>query len=514
MSDLFESEGALSPAEERFEKYRQRSGFILAPLLFVFVLMWPMPELSQAAHRLAAIAAFTATLWITEVIPMPAAALLGPALCVLFGVAPVKTVFAPFADPVVFLFIGSFIIAQAMFTHGLDRRIAVSVLSSKWVGPRPGRILFAFAAVTLFVSMWLSNTATTAMMYPIGLSLIAALSKSDPSDKGKSVRPYAISMLLLCAYASSLGGLGTPVGTPPNLIGLGMIQSATSVRISFFHWMLITAPAILLLFAFLMLTTGRSWSKKSLHLEHFHDWIHLEKKRLGVMSRGEKNTTIVFGVIVALWIIPGITGFILGSESTMAVFLNEHLPESVAALVGTMLLFLLPVEWSKRTFTMNWREAAKIDWGTILLFGGGLSLGTLMFSTGLAETAGRAVQEWTGARSVPAMTFLFTGVGILLSEFSSNTAAANVLIPIAIGMAKASGVNPLLPALGACLGVSMGFMFPVSTPPNAIVYGSGMIPITRMIRYGIIMDLAAAVIMPLVILWWAPFVLPELGLAP
>jgi sodium-dependent dicarboxylate transporter 2/3/5 len=499
----------ISPAEERFENLRRRSGFLLAPLLFVIIVLLPFPGLSREAHFLAAIVAFTAMLWITEAIPMAAAALLGPALCVGFGIGPMKAVFAPFADPVVFLFIGSFILAEAMFRHGLDRRIAVTILSLKMVGPRPGRILVAFSLVTLFLSMWLSNTATTAMMYPIGLSLLSALTKAGKQNgrKPDSVA-YASAIMLLCAFSSSLGGMGTPVGTPPNLIGLGMISQATGIHISFFQWMLLALPIVVVLYVFLLLTLGRKARTQFSEMSGFHEWIRSERESLGPLSKGERNTAIAFLCTAALWILPGIISILFGSGSEVSKFLEVHLPESVAAIVGITLLFVLPTNWRERTFTLGWKQAAQIDWGTILLFGGGLSLGSLMFATGLAEGIGETLQEWTGAHTIVAMTFLFTALAIFTSELTSNTASANVIIPIAIGLAQASGVSVLLPALGACLGASMGFMLPVSTPPNAIVYGSGLVPITRMIRHGFAMDLMAAVVIPCVLFLWGPVVLP------
>jgi len=505
----------LSASAERFERVRQRSGLVLAPLGFALIALSPIQGLSPEAHRLAAVAVLTAILWITEAIPLSVTALFAPCLCVLLKVAPAKTVFAPFADPVVFLFIGSFIIAKAMFAHGLDRRVAIAVLALKWVGPRPGRIIVAFSAVTLFLSMWLSNTATTAMMYPIGLSLLTTLSAANGRrEMTPSVRAYASGLMLLCAYAASLGGLGTPVGTPPNLIGLGMIYKATSVRISFFHWMLLVGPIMLLLYGVLLWVMSSTVRGQFPHRAKVQDWIRAEKDRLGKMSRGERNTAIAFAVTAGLWILPGVISLLFGAASGVAGFLEERMPEAVVALLGATLLFVLPVDWGKRTFTIGWKEAASIDWGTILLFGGGLSLGSLMFSTGLAEVAGLVLQDWTGAHTVTAMTFLFTAVAILMSELTSNTATANVIIPIAIGLAQGSGVNPVLPALGACLGASAGFALPVSTPPNAIVYGSGLVPITHMIRYGIFIDIAAAIIIPVVLLSWGPLLLPGIAAVP
>jgi sodium-dependent dicarboxylate transporter 2/3/5 len=495
-------------AEERFERVRRRTGLALAPAIFLLFLLLPFEGLSREAHGLAAVVGFVATLWITEAIPIPAAALLGPTLCVLMGIGPAKTVFAPFADPVVFLFIGSFVLAQAMFVHGLDRRIAVSILALKWVGARPWRIMVAFAGVTAFISMWVSNTATTAMMYPIALSLLTALDKASGRDKRSSgVRPYAVVMLLLCAYASSLGGLGTPVGSPPNLIGIGMIDKATGVHISFFQWMLLTLPIMGVMFLILLPYLGRAAKGSFPDTAGLQQWVRAERDGPGPLSRGERNTAMAFALTAAMWIVPGLLTIILGNQHPVAKFLTDNLPESAAAIIGATLLFLFPVKWREHEFTLSWKQAVDIDWGTILLFGGGLALGGLMFSTGLGEAAGRAIEAATGAHSLAAVTFLVTGLGIIMSEFSSNTASANVIIPIAIGLAESSGVNPLIPALGACIGTSMGFLLPVSTPPNAIVYGSGLVPITKMIRYGLFLDLTAAVVVPSVLLLWGPVVL-------
>jgi solute carrier family 13 (sodium-dependent dicarboxylate transporter), member 2/3/5 len=493
----------ISAGEERFEAIRRKAGFVLAPLSFCVVWLAPLDGLTREAHLLAAIAALTVMLWITEAIPIPAAALLGPALCVVFGVAPAKIVLAPFADPVVFLFIGSFMLAQGLYAHGLDRRIAVSILALKWVGPHPTRILIAFAGITLVISMWLSNTATTAMMYPIGLSLFAALGRKETG--GSSV--YVSGMLLMCAYASSIGGIGTPVGTPPNLIGIGLIEKATGIHIGFFQFMLLALPSVLVMFALLYLLLGRKAAAAFPKIENFASWIADQRRELGPLSRGERNAAGAFLLTALLWIVPGVVVIVAGANSDAAKWLNEHLPESIAAVFGATLLFVLPVNWKRREFTLNWRQAADIDWGTILLFGGGLSLGGLMFTTGLAEAIGHSLRDFTGAQSLVALTFLFTGIAIILTEFTSNTAAANVIIPVALAMSVECGVNPLIPALGACMGASMAFLLPVSTPPNAIVYGSGLVPITQMIRHGFALDLAAAILVPLVLLTWGQWVM-------
>jgi sodium-dependent dicarboxylate transporter 2/3/5 len=476
-----------SPAEELFNRRRRTAGLFLGPLVLVVLLVAPLP-LAPAAHTLAAILAMMVVLWITEALPLAVTALIGPVLTVVLGVVPVRTAFAPFADPIIFLFIGSFMLAEAMFVHGLDRRIAFSALSSRLVGGSPVRVLIAFGGVTAAISMWISNTATTAMMFPIGLSIVAHMTQGRESD-GKA-REFATAMMLICAFGASIGGIGTPIGTPPNLIGIGLLNRITGTEISFFRWMLLGVPVVVVLFAFLVVyfyfvalrgltvATGRA------------DRIEEELARLGPVSRGQRNVLVAFAVTVALWLFPGVLAILGQGQSAFARGYAAAVPESIAAMTGAILLFLLPLNWRARQFTLKWEEAVRIDWGIILLFGGGLAMGELAFSTGLAEAMGTGITSWLPVRSEAALTILFTGVAIVMSEAASNTASANMIVPIAIAVAQASGVEPLQPALGATLGASMGFMMPISTPPNAIVYSSGHVPITAMMRHGIVLDLA------------------------
>ena len=241
----------ITDAEARFERWRGAAGFVVAPALFIALLWLPLPALKPEAHRLAAVMAAVVVLWITEALPLPATALLGAAACVVLRVAPAKDVFAPFADPLMFLFIGSFMLARAIFLHHLDRRLAFGVLSIKWVGARPGRILVAFGAVTAFISAWISNTATTAMMFAIGMAILAFLFEQEKQGGTKIDRRYATGLMLMTSFAASIGGLATPIGTPPNVIGLGFIRQLLGVEFSFFKWTLIGAPVVVILFLYL-----------------------------------------------------------------------------------------------------------------------------------------------------------------------------------------------------------------------------------------------------------------------
>ncbi len=215
---------------------------------------------------------------------------------------------------------------------------------------------------------------------------------------------------------------------------------------------------------------------------------------------------VAFGLTVMLWVAPGLFAVAGLDTSPFGRAYAQAIPESIAAMVGALLLFVLPVDWSGRRFTLTWDQALKIDWGIVLLFGGGLAMGELAFSTGLAEAMGKGITAWLPSQTTVALTMLFTGVAIVLSEATSNTAAANMIVPIAIAVAQAAGVSPLEPALGASLGASMGFMMPVSTPPNAIVYSSGFVPITAMMRYGIFLDVAGYVVIVALVLLLGPLV--------
>ncbi len=468
---------------------RQRVGAWLAPAVFLLLLALPLPGLTPAAHRLAAVLAAVVVLWVTEALPLPASALLGAAACVVLRVAPAKEVFAPFADPLMFLFIGAFILSRAIFLHGLDKRVAYSVLSFPWVGARPSRILLAFGAVTASISAWISNTATTAMMYGIGLSILAAL--RGRGDRGEIDPRYATGLMLMTSFAASVGGLATPVGTPPNLIGLGFIRTLVGVEISFFRWTLIGVPVVLVLFAILYLYLNALSPAGVRELTGGADLIRRERQALGPWTRAQRSVTIAFGLTVALWVTPGIVALVAGEGSESYRRLSQSMPEGVVAIGGALLLFILPGNGGR---AITWEEAVKIDWGVVLLYGGGFSLGVLSFQTGLAEAVGRGLTGMLPLHGSFGLLIASVLVAVLLSETTSNTASANMVVPVVISIARAAGVDPLEPALGATMAASLGFMLPVSTPCNAIVYGSGYIPLGRMIRYGAILDLVGIVV--------------------
>jgi solute carrier family 13 (sodium-dependent dicarboxylate transporter), member 2/3/5 len=393
--------------------------------------------------------------------------------------------------------------------HQLDRRIALGFLSIQWIAAHPARMLAGLGLVTALLSMWVSNTATTAMMLPIGLGVLGALHQvrglndGTPGPMNARSWTYATGMMLMIAYAASIGGIGTPVGSPPNLIGIGLIRRTTGVEISFLQWMGLGIPMFIFMGAglFLLLywlhpaapeTVKTAFGTRSSSMA---DYLKRERAQLGPWTRAQVNTLVVFGLAVVLWVTPGILALPIWGEAAFgglmrawAGWFTARLPEAVVALLAAVLLFALPVNLRRGEFTLTWDQAVQIDWGTILLFGGGLALGTLMFETGVARAMGEALTGRVGLSSVWVLTGISIALGIILSEATSNTASANMVIPVVIGISQSVGISPIPPALGACLGASYGFMLPVSTPPNAIVYGSGLVSLPSMMRAGILFD--------------------------
>ena len=504
----------LSPAEERFERGRRTTGFWLAPLVIVVFLLLPI-DMPNDQQTLAAVLLGVIVLWITEPVPIPIGGLIGVALIVLLGVVPASDALGPFGSSTVFTFIGAFILAQAMLKHGLARRFAFRMLRLPGVGGSTVGLVIAFGAVTALLSAFVSNTATVAMLLPTGLGILAVIAKllQDRGMVEEDFDPLRLrvgtALMLMLAYGASVGGLLTPVGSPPNLIGRGLIEEATGTRITFAQWMVMALPICLLMFvalAVVLLLLNKPEIRK---IEGVREYIDEEHARMGRLSRAEKNTLIAFGVTVTLWITPGVLALFLGNDSSVYETVSGRLNEGIVAVLGASLLFLLPTDWKQRQGTLDWSDAAAIDWGTIVLFGTGIIFGSLLEDTGLAETIGNGASNALGLSSIVAITVFAVVLAIAISETTSNTASAAVVVPIIIPIALAAQVNPFVPALAATFAASFGFMLPVSTPQNAIVYGSGVVPITKMIRSGISFDVLGAIL----IMIGLPVMIAVVGLA-
>jgi sodium-dependent dicarboxylate transporter 2/3/5 len=456
-------------------------------------------------RRLLAVLALTIAWWITEAIPLPATALLASALAIILGVAPARAVLAPYADPVIFLFVGSFLLAEAFKKYGLDRRVAGRLLGKGRFARSPlGRMLGVGGASAL-ISTALSNTATAALMTPIAIGALGAAggrpqtvaAGGDRAAPAAGSPPeWASGVLLMVAYGASIGGMATLIGTPPNLLVAGFLERLCGVKVGFATWLLFGVPIALVLFPAAVLWThvalgrvgrgarpSRPPSDPSSLRPQADDWT----------ARGARLTIAAFALAAALWTLPALASLLLGPGSRAARILGEHLPEAGVALLCAALLFLAPVDWRRRRFALTWEEGRQVNWGIIMLFGGGLSLGTLAESTGIAKWVGEGLRESGMARTDAGLLFCAVALTVVVSEFASNTAATGLLVPMVIAAAEAAGLDPVRPALGVGLAATCGFIFPVSTPPNAIVYGTGLVPLPRMIRAGVLLDLTAVV---------------------
>jgi solute carrier family 13 (sodium-dependent dicarboxylate transporter), member 2/3/5 len=512
-------EQKLSPAEERFEKARRTAGFVLAPLVTIAVFLLPL-DLPENQHVLAAVMAGVIVAWVTEPIPIPVSGLIGASLLVLFGLGGddgADAVLAPFGSGTVFTFIGAFILAQSMLKHGLARRFAFRILSIPGVTKSTNRVIIAFGAITCLISAFISNTATVAMLMPTAvgiLGVIGELIQDKYEEEGRAERfdptrmRVGFALMLMLAYGASVGGLLTPVGSPPNLIGRELIEDATGEAIPFGTWMGMAFPICALMFVALVAILLLLNRPEIQRLRGVDAYVQAQRAEMGPMSRAEKNTLVAFAVTVTLWVLPAFVALFAGADSATYEAATNQLDEGVAAILGASLLFMLPVDWKNRHFTLRWADAANIDWGTIVLFGSGVVFGTLLEESGLAETIGKSSYDALGLSSAIAITVFAVILSIAVSETTSNTASAAVVVPIIIPIASEAGINPLVPALAATFAASFGFMLPVSTPQNAIVYGSGAVPITKMIRSGISFDIIGAIL----ILILLPLLIPLFGL--
>jgi solute carrier family 13 (sodium-dependent dicarboxylate transporter), member 2/3/5 len=463
--------------EGAFDHLRGKIGLVLGPLLAMLVYLAPLDLPNGGARRLLALFVCVVVWWITEPVPLAVTALFGATMSVILQIGDVKKVFAPFSDPIIFLFLGSFLLARAMEVHRLDKQIAVTFLSNKTLRQNPILLIVLLGGLCAALSMWLSNSACTAMFYPIALGVLGSLGTGQDKKLGPAV-------LLLIAYSASLGGLGTPVGTPPNLIGMAMLERFANIKISFLQWMAIGIPIFLIGYAAVLIILKVCYPVKIKAGEIPRD--SLERVPF---TQAQKMCLFIFGVTIVLWLLPGFAAVLLSGDSAFGSFLSSSIPEAVAAMIGGILLFVVPASKGEKGKLLDWGNAVKIDWGTIILFGGGMSLGSLMFETKLAQCLGEKWLMMFGKPSLWEFTLLGIIMATLLSEFSSNTAAANILIPVIISVAQSAGISPVPPAIGATIACSMGFMLPVSTPPNAIVYGSGLIPIKDMVKTGIFVDI-------------------------
>jgi solute carrier family 13 (sodium-dependent dicarboxylate transporter), member 2/3/5 len=462
---------------------RQRVGLALGPALLLLMVLTPPPAgMEVAAWRAAAVGALMAVWWVSEAIPIPATALLPLALFPILGVLDIEAAAAPYANSVIFLFLGGFLIAQAMQRWELHKRIALMVIVA--VGTQPIRLIGGFMLASGFLSMWVSNTATAVMMLPIGLSVIAlALPKRGDRQIDPSESNFAICLMLGIAYACSIGGLGTLIGTPPNALLAGYMQETYGIEVGFAQWMVLGVPMVALgLPLTWLILTKVAFPVRLKTIQGGGETIRLELRKLGTWTRGERRVGIVFVLAALAWIF-----------RPLAQTWIPGLSDAGIAIAAALALFLLPVDWGRGIFVLEWEDAKTLPWDVLVLFGGGLSLAAAISQTGLADWIGA---EMTSLQALPTIGIVIavTLVVIFLTELTSNTATAAAFLPILGSLAVGIGQNPLLLAIPAALAASCAFMMPVATPPNAIVYGSSFVTIPQMARAGLYLNLLFTVL--------------------
>jgi len=472
---------------------RQTIGFWAGLVAFALVYLSPVPEgLSAAGWKTAATALLMAAWWITEAIPIAATALVPVVLFPVLGILSIDDALSPYAHPLIFLFLGGFIIAIAMEKWELHRRIALGIVNR--VGTNPASIILGFMIASAFLSMWVSNTATALMMLPIVLSVIKLLDRSEQADRN-SVHHFELVLLLGVAYGCNIGGMGTLIGTPPNALLAGFMADNYGVEISFARWMLFGIPLVIISLPLMYIVlTKWIYPLKLKELPGGRSLIKNEIRKLGSMSAEEKKVAAVFMITALLWITrPLLTKWIPG------------LSDTGIAIAAALSFFLIPVQSQKLKFMLDWSDVEELPWGILILFGGGLSLASAISSTGLSQWIGGRVeilQYWP----VMLLIFLTVAVIIFMTEITSNTATAAAFLPVLGSVAVGVGQDPLLFMLPAALAASCAYMLPVATPPNAIIYGSERMRIPEMAKAGIWLNILFMFILTASAYFFAPLV--------
>ncbi|MFQ6133607.1 MAG: SLC13 family permease [Armatimonadota bacterium] len=507
------------PPQQQTYTWRQMIGLGLGAVLFVVFLLMPEPGgMSPQAKRAAAVAVLMATWWISEALPIPAVALLPLLLYPALRVMDAKAAAAPYADHNIYLFMGGFFIAMAMQKWGLHRRIALHVIGL--LGTSPRRLILGFMIATAAISMWISDTATAMMMTPIALAVIYYAFGERPAAEVIASRDrrevnFATALMLLVAHASVIGGIATLVGTPPNLVFKGQVQSLfpQAPEVAFSQWMLVGLPvAVALLPLSWLWVTVVALPIGLRSLPGSRQVIRDQLREMGTMSRGEKVVLAVFVCTVLAWLTRANVelGAVTVPGWAPALGVEKYVTDSTVAIAAGLLLFALPVDWRRNEFALDWEWARRLPWGILILFGGGFSLAASFRETGLSEWIGLRL---AGIGTLPPLGIVFATCVLLtfLTEITSNTATATVMMPVLAALATAMGVHPFLLMMPAAMSCSCAFMLPVATPPNAIVFGSGYVDIPHMAKAGVGLNMIGAVVITAAIYFIA---VPVFGISP
>ncbi|MDF9800337.1 sodium-dependent dicarboxylate transporter 2/3/5 [Catalinimonas alkaloidigena] len=465
------------------------AALLAGPIFFLIVLNTVTVEgLSADATQVIAVGIWMVIWWMAEAVPLPVTALLPLVLFPVLDVFSTGDAASPYASPIVFLFMGGFLIALAMEKRNLHRRIALNII--RVTGTDANGIILGFMIATAFLSMWISNTATTVMMLPIALSVVDLLRDAKAGEApSKGYRRFALCLMLGIAYAANIGGTTTIIGTPPNVVFVGYMQEFYQRDIEFGRWLYIGIPVCLTLLTITYLMMTRVLFPHRLKkLTGSSDLIHDKLKELGPMSRAEQLVAVIFFLTAVCWIFQSSINNALG---------GNYLDNTIVAMGGGVLMFITPVSFREQEFVLDWQSTQRLPWGILLLFGGGLCLAKGMESTGIVQLVGDKIAG-SGEINLWVLLLLLTAFMLFMTEIMSNVALTVIFIPVVLGIADSLEVNPLYLAIPVTLAASCAFMMPISTPPNAVVFSSGHIRMFEMVRAGFFLNLISILVLLLV----------------
>ncbi len=469
---------------ENFASKTKLVGLVAGPLLFLTLyLLLGTTGLSDKAVIVLSLGAWMVTWWVTEAVPIPVTALLPMVLFPLLSISTVREASQPYGDPVIFLFMGGFILALGLEKYNLHERVALNLI--RLTGTSGNGIILGFMLATALISMWISNTATAVMMLPIASSVTSLLAKEMGQQDDPKFQKFSTGLMLSIAYAASIGGIATIIGTPPNVVMVGYMKRFYNLDVSFSSWMMVGVPLMIALLVSLYFIITKILYRNNLNaIEGSEQLIQRKLQKLGKMTKEEKQVLIIFSVTCFFWIF---------RQNLNALIGKNMLDDTTIAMTGGICMFLMPVNLRTSKFLLEWSDMKSLPWGILLLFGGGLCLAEGMEDAGLVQLVGEKISE-QGAIGLPALTFMLTFISMALTEVMSNVALTTIFVPVVFGIADGLHISPLLLAMPVTLAASCAFMMPVSTPPNAILFASGYIRIKEMIKTGLLLNLFSLVI--------------------
>lgn len=471
---------------------------LLGPLAFFVCLLYAPYSGASLTIQTLGVGAWLIIWWVAEAVPIGVTSLLPLVLFPAIGNASIQETAANYGDPIIFLFMGGFIIAIAMEKWNLHKRIALTIL--KITGTNANGIVLGFIVATAFLSFWISNTATTVMMLPIGLSVIKLVETTLGEGEGDKpgFKNFSSSVMIGIAFAASIGGIGTIIGTPPNMVMAGLMKKLHNFDMPFVQWMYVGVPIVLIMAAFTYLVMTRWLLKNNLgNLGNAKQLIAVEIEKLGKTTFEQKVIAIIFVFTVVLWINRTWINRLMGADI---------LEDSTIALIGGLQLFIIPAKnETTKGFLLSWEDMEKLPWKILLLFGGGLALAEGLEKVGIIALVGHWVAGINGVDAFLLVTFL-AAAGVFMSEIMGNVALATIYIPVAMAIGVSLGQSPILFAIPVAIATSCGFMLPIATPPNAIAYSSGFINTKDMLKVGFVLDIFGIVVMYCIARWWLPVV--------